>query len=82
MNRPILFVDDMPPIAVCEDFLPSSELLSMRPDDWVNLTVDQYRRLFKGSAVKRAKYEGLMRNIRAACGGDDVEGVVEPENLK
>lgn len=81
VNRPILLGEDMLPITVCEDFLPSSELLSMRPDDWINLTVDQYRRLFKGSAVKRAKYEGLMRNIRAACGGDDVEGVVEPENL-
>lgn len=67
VNRPILFAEDMPPIAVCEDFLPSSELQSMRPDDWANLTVDQYRQLFKGSAVKRAKYEGLMRNIRAVC---------------
>ena len=44
---------------------PSSELLGMRRDDWRRLSVDDYRRLFKGSAVKRAKYEGLMRNIRA-----------------
>ena len=29
----------------------------------VNLTRDQYNELFRGSAVKRAKYEGLMRNI-------------------
>jgi epoxyqueuosine reductase len=35
----------------------------MTPNDWRNLTEDQYRTLFKGSAVKRAKYEGLMRNI-------------------
>ena len=27
--------------------------------------VDDYKRLFKGSAVKRAKYAGLMRNIKA-----------------
>lgn len=67
VNRPILLGEYMPPVAVCEDFLPSSELQSMRPDDWANLTVDQYRQLFKGSAVKRAKYEGLMRNIRAVC---------------
>lgn len=67
VNSPILLGEYMPPIAVCEDFLPSSELQSMRPDDWANLTVDQYRQLFKGSAVKRAKYEGLMRNIRAVC---------------
>ena len=38
----------------------------MSRDDWRGLTVEQYRTLFKGSAVKRAKYEGLMRNIRAA----------------
>lgn len=67
VNRPILLGEYMPPITVCEDFLPSSELQSMRPDDWANLAVDQYRQLFKGSAVKRAKYEGLMRNIRAVC---------------
>lgn len=42
---------------------PSDELLLMRRHDWQQLTVDDYRRLFKGSAVKRAKYEGLMRNI-------------------
>ena len=29
------------------------------------LSIEQYRKLFKGSAVKRAKYEGLMRNIKA-----------------
>lgn len=33
--------------------------------DWEHLTQDEYRELFRGSAVKRAKYEGLMRNIRA-----------------
>ena len=32
--------------------------------EWPALTEEQYRLLFKGSAVKRAKYEGLMRNIR------------------
>lgn len=45
---------------------PSEELMTMRRSSWHNLSVDDYRRLFKGSAVKRAKYDGLMRNIRAA----------------
>ncbi len=44
-------------------FQPSEALLHMTPDDWQDLTEEQYRALFKGSAVKRAKYEGLMRNI-------------------
>lgn len=48
-----------------EDFRPSPELLSMTPDDWASLTPEQYRQLFRGSAVKRAKYEGLKRNIEA-----------------
>jgi epoxyqueuosine reductase len=46
-----------------EDFHPSSAMQAMKRMDWHNLTVDQYRILFKGSAVKRAKYDGLMRNI-------------------
>ena len=45
---------------------PKDELMAMKKEDWHNLSVDKYRQLFKGSAVKRAKYEGLMRNIRAA----------------
>lgn len=48
------------------DLLPSDEFLCMTKERWESLTVEDYRRLFKGSAVKRVKYEGLMRNIRAA----------------
>ncbi|MFC2759731.1 tRNA epoxyqueuosine(34) reductase QueG [Hallella multisaccharivorax] len=48
-----------------EALQPRRELLEMTRQKWDNLTVETYRRLFKGSAVKRAKYEGLMRNIRA-----------------
>ncbi len=48
-----------------KEFLPNDDLLQMTRDDWRNLTVEQYRRLFKNSAVKRAKYEGLKRNIAA-----------------
>ena len=44
-------------------FRPSEALLTMPKEKWHNLTEEQYRILFKGSAVKRAKYEGLMRNI-------------------
>ena len=44
-------------------FQPSEALLSMTKEKWHNLTEEQYRILFKGSAVKRAKYSGLMRNI-------------------
>ena len=45
---------------------PTEALLAMKRKDWQQLSVEDYQKLFKGSAVKRAKYEGLMRNIRAA----------------
>lgn len=45
-------------------FQPSEALLQMTPENWEELTEEQYRNLFKGSAVKRAKFDGLMRNIR------------------
>lgn len=45
---------------------PREELLAMTREEWQQLAPETYRRLFKGSAVKRAKYEGLMRNIQAA----------------
>ena len=37
----------------------------MTREKWRKLTEEEYRKLFKGSAIKRAKYAGLMRNIRA-----------------
>ena len=44
---------------------PSEAFLSMQKQDWTGLTIEEYRTLFKGSAVKRAKYDGLMRNLKA-----------------
>lgn len=44
---------------------PKPEFLSMTRDKWMQLSEDEYRQLFKKSAVKRVKYEGLMRNIQA-----------------
>lgn len=50
------------PTAVAE-FQPKPELLTMTRNQWLTLTEDQYRQLFKGSAIKRAKYTGIKRNI-------------------
>ena len=46
--------------------MPDDSLSSMTDADWENLTTEQYRQIFKGSAVKRAKYDKLMKNIRIA----------------
>jgi len=47
-----------------DELFPSSQFLHMQASDWQQLSRDTYQQLFKGSAVKRAKYEGLMRNIQ------------------
>ncbi len=49
-----------------DEFAPNAQFLSMSSSDWQNLTREQYQTLFRGSAVKRAKFDGLCRNIAAA----------------
>lgn len=44
-------------------FNPHPELLSMTKKDWEEITEDTFRAVFKNSALKRTKYEGLKRNI-------------------
>ena len=48
-----------------EKFLPNQEIKKYRKKDWVELTEETFNVIFKGSAVKRAKYSGLKRNIKA-----------------
>mgnify|MGYP002344536162 FL=1 len=45
-------------------FMPHQHLLGLNKTDWKDLTEEVFRELFKNSAVKRTKYNGLMRNIR------------------
>ena len=44
-------------------FTPNSEMLEMKAADWTEITEDIFKRIFKNSAVKRTKYNGLSRNI-------------------
>ena len=45
------------------EFQPSERLMAMHEDDWKNLTEADFKALFNRSAVQRAGYEGLKRNI-------------------
>jgi len=47
-----------------KEFEPHPELLELTKDDWRTLDRDRFNRIFKNSAVKRAGYEGLRRNIQ------------------
>ncbi|HZX75379.1 MAG TPA: tRNA epoxyqueuosine(34) reductase QueG [Cyclobacteriaceae bacterium] len=45
-------------------FEPSDQLMSMKKNDWQDITEDVFEKLFEKSAVKRTKLEGLKRNIQ------------------
>ncbi len=47
------------------ELLPRPALVEMGDEDWRHLTQAEYTELFRKSAVKRAKYAGLTRNISA-----------------
>lgn len=52
-------------------FTPKKQLLDYSKNDWKDLTQELFQEIFKKSAVKRAKYIGLMRNI-AFLNADDM----------
>ena len=52
-----------------KDFEDRYSVQSKDYRDWENITEDDFRMLFKNSAVKRTKYAGLKRNIKTANKG-------------
>ena len=44
-------------------FDANTELLNMKKNDWYELTEETFKRVFKNSAVKRTKFNGLKRNL-------------------
>lgn len=48
-----------------EEFNPSQAFLSLDEASIETLSTEEYQRIFKGSAVKRAKLSGLKRNLKA-----------------
>jgi epoxyqueuosine reductase len=44
-------------------FEPHQDLEKMKSQGWNEITEDVFQKLFRKSAVKRAKFEGLKRNI-------------------
>ena len=46
-------------------FKPKKEILNWTNEDWNNSDEESFRKIFKGSSVKRTKYVGLKRNIKS-----------------
>lgn len=49
-----------------DKFLPKDEFLQLDQQSLSAMKVEDYQRIFKGSAIKRAKFSGLKRNLEAA----------------
>ncbi|OXA96274.1 tRNA epoxyqueuosine(34) reductase QueG [Flavobacterium hercynium] len=45
-------------------FNPNPELLSFTKKDWMEITEETFRVVFKNSPIKRTKFEGLKRNLK------------------
>ncbi len=46
-------------------FKPLPEVLNLSTLEWSQLTEDAFRTAFKGSPIKRAKWSGVVRNLKA-----------------
>lgn len=46
-------------------FSPRNDIIKKTVEEWESLTVKEYQRIFMKSAIKRAKFEGIKRNINA-----------------
>jgi epoxyqueuosine reductase len=57
-------------------FQPGKELFSMQADEWMHMEKEQFDSLFRKSPVKRAKFEGLKRNIRFLEGDKEVREAI------
>ena len=61
------------------DFQPSEQLKAMKAVDWENLDKETFDALFKHSAVRRAGFEGLKRNIEFIAGAELRDAVCDNE---
>ena len=46
------------------DFSPIPEILNLSTHDWENMTEDSFKKIFKHSPLKRAKFKGIQRNLK------------------
>ena len=45
-------------------FLKKKKIKDMRKGDWESLDSEKYKNMFRNSAIKRTKFEGLSRNVK------------------
>ena len=45
-------------------FTPIPEILDLSTSDWEEMTEEAFRKIFRHSPLKRAKFAGLQRNLK------------------
>ncbi len=50
------------------NFTPIPEILNLSVNEWEEMTEESFKNIFKDSALKRAKYEGIKRNLKFISG--------------
>ena len=45
-------------------FTPIPEILNLSTEEWENMNEEAFRKIFKSSPLKRAKYKGIQRNLK------------------
>ena len=46
------------------EFTPIPQLLNFKTHEWEALTEDAFKQIFRHSPLKRAKFEGIKRNLK------------------
>lgn len=59
-------------------YLPRDGMLDTTLDQYEELDIEEFRERFRRTPVKRAKYEGLLRNVKAAKRGTRVTPPASP----
>jgi len=52
------------PYSTMEELKPEKKITEMRKEEFFHLDEEKYKEIFKNTPVKRAKYSGLMRNLK------------------
>ena len=64
------------PVTSRPEFEPRSELFWPQLERLLDLQEDEWRQLIKGTAMKRAKVKGLIRNLLVVAGNSGLRGLV------
>jgi epoxyqueuosine reductase len=59
------------PVTSTPEFQPREELVAPKLEELARLSRDEFNRMFRGSPIKRAKYQGLRRNIAVTMGNSE-----------